>query len=69
MYIIITCNGGGINSIREGRVEAAIKGQMVLWDTACNFNAIILNESILNCLIIGESTLCSITYHVLYFRS
>ena len=69
MYIIIICNGEGMNSIRESRVEAAIMGQVVLWDTACNFNAIILNKSILNCLITGESTLCSITYHVLYFRS
>ena len=25
--------------------------QMVLWDTACNFNAFILNQSIFNCLI------------------
>ena len=58
-----------MNSIRESRVEAAIMGQVVLWDTACNFNAIILNKSIFNCLITGESALCSITYHVLYFRS
>ena len=30
---------------------------MVLWDAACNFNAIILNQSIFNCLITSASTL------------
>ena len=31
--------------------------RMVLWDTACNFNAFISNQSIFNCLITGASTL------------
>ena len=31
--------------------------RVVLWDTACNFNAFISNQSIFNCLIIGASTL------------
>ena len=31
--------------------------RMVLWDTACNFNAFISNQSTFNCLITGESTL------------
>ena len=39
------------------RVESAIMRQVVLWDTACNFNAIILNQSIFNCLITSASTL------------
>ena len=38
-------------------VEAAIMGRVVLWATACNFNAIILNQSIFNCLITSASTL------------
>ena len=36
--------------------------QMVLWDTACNFNGFISNQSIFNCLIIGASTLCACVY-------
>ena len=36
--------------------------QVVLWDTACNFNAIILNQSIFNRLITSVST-----QHVLFF--
>ena len=39
------------------RVESAIMGQVVLWDTACSFNAIILNQSIFDCLIASASTL------------
>ena len=39
------------------RVEAGIMRQMVLWDTACNFNGFISNQSIFNCLITGASTL------------
>ena len=39
------------------RVEAGIMRRMVLWDTACNFNAFISNQSIFNCLINGASTL------------
>ena len=31
--------------------------RMVLWDTACNFNAFISNQSIFICLITGASTL------------
>ena len=31
--------------------------RMVLWDTACNFNGFISNQSIFNCLITGASTL------------
>ena len=31
--------------------------RMVLWDTACNFNGSISNQSIFNCLITGASTL------------
>ena len=38
--------------------------QVLLWDTACNFNAIILNQSIFNRLITSVSTL-----HVLFFLS
>ena len=39
------------------RVEAGIMRWMVLWDTACIFNAFISNQSIFNCLITGASTL------------
>ena len=44
------------------RVESAIMGQVVLWDTACSFtacsfNAIILDQSIFDCLITSASTL------------
>ena len=44
------------------RVESAIMGWVVLWDTACSstacsFNAIILNQSIFDCLITSASTL------------
>ena len=39
------------------RVEAGIMRRMVLWDTACNFNAFISNQSIFNYLITGASTL------------
>ena len=39
------------------RVESAIMRQVVLWVTACNFNAIISNQSIFNCLITSASTL------------
>ena len=45
------------------RVEAGIiyrtggiMRQVVLWDTACNFNAVISNQSIFNCLITSAST-------------
>ena len=31
--------------------------RVVLWDTACNFNAVISNQSIFNCLITGASIL------------
>ena len=31
--------------------------RMVLWDTACNFNTFISNQSIFNCLITSASTL------------
>ena len=31
--------------------------RVVLWDTACNFNAVILNQSIFHCLITSASTL------------
>ena len=41
----------------ESRVEAAIMRWVVLWDTACNFNGVILNQSIFNCLITSVSTL------------
>ena len=55
------------------RVESVIMGWEVLWDTACNLNAIILNQSIFNCLITSASTLlASILYinicvYILYF--
>ena len=32
-------------------------GWVVLWDTACSFNAVILYQSIFNCLIASASTL------------
>ena len=38
-------------------IEAGTMRQVVLWDTACNFNAVILNQSIFNCLITSASTL------------
>ena len=38
-------------------LESDIMGKMVLWETACNFNAVILNQSIFNCLITSVSTL------------
>ena len=34
-----------------------IMRRVVLWDTACNFKAVILNQSILNHLITSASTL------------
>ena len=37
--------------------------QVVLWDTACNFNAIILNQAIFNCLITSASTL--LNFHII----
>ena len=43
------------------RVEAGILGWVVLWDNACNFNAVISNQSIFNCLIISTST-CTLHY-------
>ena len=49
LYLLFTC-----------RVEAGIMRQVVLWDTACNFNVFISNQSIFNCLITGESTLLSV---------
>ena len=53
------------------RVEAGIMRRMVLWDTACNFNAFISNQSIFNCLIIGASTLYThaifVLAEVIYF--
>ena len=39
-------------------------GWVVLWDTACNFNVIILNQSIFNCLITSASTLNMRSYNV-----
>ena len=39
------------------RVESAIMGQVVLWDTACSFNAIILDQSIFDCLMTSASAL------------
>ena len=39
------------------KAESAIMRQVVLWNTACNFNAIILNQSIFNCLITSASIL------------
>ena len=52
------------------RVESVIMGWEVLWDTACNFNAIILNQSIFNCLITSASTLlavyCTLTFVCTY---
>ena len=55
------------------RVESVIMGWVVLWDTACNLNAIILNQSIFNCLITSASTLLAsilcmhICMYILYF--
>ena len=46
-----------LHVVSINRVEAGIMRQVVLWDTACNFNAFISNKSIFNCLITGESTL------------
>ena len=43
------------------RVEAGIMRRVVLWDTACNFNVFISNQSIFNCLITGGSTLYTCT--------
>ena len=42
------------------KVEAGNMRQVVLWDTACNFNATILNQSIFNCLITSASTLSTL---------
>ena len=39
------------------RVEVAIMRWVVLWDTACKFNAFILNQLSFNCLITSASTL------------
>ena len=55
------------------RIESVTMGWVVLWDTACNLNAMILNQSIFNCLIASASTLLtSILYmhicvYILYF--
>ena len=43
------------------RVEAVIMSRVVLWNTAGNFNAVILNQSIFDRLITSASTL----YHEL----
>ena len=48
------------------RVEAAIMRRVVLFDTACNFNAFISNQSIVNCLITSASTLCTLSF-LLFF--
>ena len=39
------------------RVESAIMRRVVLWVTACDFIAIILKQSLFNCLITSASTL------------
>ena len=39
------------------RVEAAIMRWVVSWDTACNFNAVISNQSIFNGDSIGICTI------------
>ena len=36
-------------------------GWVVLWDAVCNFNAVISNQSIFNCLITSAST-CTLYY-------
>ena len=52
------CSRGSKSSMtKTNRAESAIMRQVVLWDTACNFNAVILNQSIFNCLITSASTL------------
>ena len=38
-------------------LEAGIMGRVVLWDTACHFSAIILNQSIFIHFITSASTL------------
>ena len=40
---------------------------VVLWDTACNFNAVILNQSIFNCLITIVSTLATLFINIVFF--
>ena len=42
--------------------------RMVLWDTACNFNGFISNQSIFNCLIIGASTLRTLLSSLLCYK-
>ena len=53
----LTCMASLFFFFRACRVEAGIMRRMVLWDTACNFNGFISNQSIFNCLITGASTL------------
>ena len=43
-------------------LESDIMGKVVFWETACNFNAVILNQSIFNCLITSVPTLL-LPYH------
>ena len=43
--------------------------QVVLWDTACNFNAFISNQSILNRLITGASTLFDVLHFLFCVRN
>ena len=51
------CVAYNCSAIISVRVESAIMRHVVLWVTACSFNAIILNQSIFNCLITSASTL------------
>ena len=55
------CTIMGITYYYASRVEAGIMGLVILWDAVCNFNAVILNQSIFNCLITSATT-CTLHY-------
>ena len=43
-------------------------GRVVLWDTACNFNAFISNQSIFNRRVTGASTLSDVLHFLFCVR-
>ena len=58
----------GVTTHNTCRVEAGIMRQVVLWDTACNFNAVILNQSIFNRLITRLVHLLNYNIMIIYLN-
>ena len=61
--------------MREGRIGTigridsiafALSLRVVLWDTACNFNAVISNQSLFNCLITSASCVTKLEQDLQY---